>query len=327
MVFDKATSRNISGASISLSQAGSSISSIITGSDGAYIFQVLPGNYSIKAFKIGFKEGKEVVNIASFETVSKDIGLVPVKTGTDAKQTLKSTGAQSGSLNNTGTFPGFIKGSVSDDVTGNALSMTTVTLKQSGLMVASAITQDEGTYFFQLPPGNYNLIAFKSGFNEAEVDVAISPFETVTRHIPLSPSLAVPTPTATPLAPTPLPTPAPLLTPSPPLPECEQGGIPSGISLSSQSLMIRAGTTRRVKVHVWRDQILLGCSVEVKIDTREGGEKLNRLPDTITTNRLGNARVKISAKKGVTGRAIVVFSVGDIKAELPVVIISKSPSS
>lgn len=110
-----------------------------------------------------------------------------VQTGKDANQTEKTSGSQSGTSNATGSFPGFLKGAISDDSSSDKLAGASVILTLSGKTVSNSTTGDDGTYFFQVPPGNYSIDVSKGGFNsKREPNVSINAFETVTRSISLS---------------------------------------------------------------------------------------------------------------------------------------------
>lgn len=311
-VIDKSSDRKISGAKVSVKQSGSDAASFTTSDDGVYLLQVPPGDYNIEASKRGFKNGVDKVKVASFETITKDISLVQVKTETDARQTVRSTGAQTGSLNTTGSFPGFVKGEVFDKSKGERVFGATVSLRQLASTIASAVTQEDGVYFFQVPPGGYDITAVKSGFDDSRDDISVSAFETVTKNINLELEVAV----------TPVPTPKPAPTPTPQpieIGECEGGGAPVGIVISPETLTIKAGRQKRAKIRVLKDEGK-GCSIEVGVQCIEGCDNIQLQKDTVTTNRRGFATVRIKADRNAEGMSIVLFSIDDIVAELPVVI-------
>lgn len=229
-----------------------------------------------------------------------------VQTGKDANQTEKTSGRQSGTANATGSFPGFLKGAISDNSSSDTLAGASVILTLSGRTVSSSTTGDDGTYFFQVPPGSYSIDVSKGGFNsKREPNVSINAFETVTRSISLS-KVAVATPT-----------PSPTVTPQPT--ECEDGGVPSDLNVVPGSLTIRSGKSKKVKVYVKKDK-RKGCAIEVKIDCIEGCGKIKLSDNIVTTNQRGNAKVKIKAEKQGKGSAKIVFSVGGLTTELPIVI-------
>lgn len=319
-MIDKTTKRNIPSSMVTVKQSGSDVAGFTTSDDGVYFLQVPPGAYSIEAVKRGFKKGVDKIEVASFETVTRDINLVPVKTGTDAKQTVKSTGAQAGSSNTTGSFPGFVKGEILDKANEDKIFGATVALRQLAQIVASTVTQDDGVYFFQVPPGSYDITVVKDGFNETKIGLAVSAFETVTKNIILDSFTPTPMPTPTPAV-TPIPTSTPVTTPAPTLEsvECNWGGIPTGITLSSESLTIKAGRSKIVRIRVLKEE-KEGCSTGVSVQCIEGCDKIQPLNNTITTKQRGFATLRIKAERNVEGISIVLFSVGNIAVELPVVI-------
>ena len=106
--------------------------------------------------------------------------------GTDAKQTTKTSGSQSGTSQGTGSFPGFVKGIISDSF-GSKISGASVSLILSSMTVGSSLTSSTGAYIFQVFPGSYSINVSKSGFNEGNVSTfSINAFETVTRNVTLS---------------------------------------------------------------------------------------------------------------------------------------------
>ena len=110
------------------------------------------------------------------------------KTGTDANTTTKTSGTRDGTSKSTSIFPGFIKGVITDKSTNSRVAGASVALKQSIKTVARSSTASDGTFFFEVLPGNYNVVVNKSEFAENIVNAAISAFETVTKNIAISTS-------------------------------------------------------------------------------------------------------------------------------------------
>lgn len=137
-----------------------------------------------------------IINLkSSIVNYQSSIIFAQARTGTDARQTIKSSGAQDGTSKITVSFLGFVKGIITDNLTGNRIPNVTVTLKQSVKTVLSSTTPDDGTFFFRAPPGNYIITASKSGFVTGIGNISVSAFETVTQNIALS--VTTPTSTAT----------------------------------------------------------------------------------------------------------------------------------
>ena len=221
-----------------------------------------------------------------------------VKTGTDAKQTVKTTAAETGKLNETVSFPGFVKGVITDEENGEVVSGATVSIKRNKSIITSLETTDNGSYFLEASPGSYEMSVDKSGFEESEEEIDVSAFETITRNIELvsdDDSLEES--------------------------ECRGGAPPTGISLSSESLVIKDGRTKRVRVKVIKDDgISERCSTNVKITILEGAEILEQLDETVKTNFLGAKIVSIKTIRGEKGTAVILFSVGEHEAELSVLV-------
>lgn len=229
-----------------------------------------------------------------------------VKTGTDARQTDKFSGAQESTLKITSSLSGFVKGKVFDNVTGAGIPDIDVTLKQSDLTVASDKTAEDGTFFVHLLPGSYTITVAKSGFLENKSDIKVLAFETVIKNINMAPAISFPS--------TPLPG------EEPPSLRCKGGGSPSSIEVFPASLTIRPGDTKKARVHVSRDK-RGGCSIDVNVNCISGCDKIEIEADTVTTNRRGFATIAIKVRARQEGVAVITVSIEDFEEIfLPVVI-------
>lgn len=233
-----------------------------------------------------------------------------VKIGTDAKQTDKLSGTQESTLKITKSLPGFVKGKILDNVTGDGIADATVTLTQSDITVTSDESVDDGTFFLRVLPGKYSVTVIKSGFLENNSDLTVSAFETVIKNINMAPTVSLPSTSPPEQGP---PEPEPLSS------NCKGrgGGNPGGIEVFPGSLTIQPGRTKRVGVRVLKDGSG-GCSIDVNIDCISGCGMIELAADTITTNRRGFAITTIKAKARQEGVAVITFSVDDFEFLLPV---------
>mgnify|MGYP001579021064 CR=1 FL=1 len=337
-ISNKSTGGHIFNASVTLGQSGKTVARTATLKDGSYIINdVLTGDYEMIVIKGGFQEGNDQVIVSSFEAIIiKDIGLVPVKIGENTKRLINSTGPQFGASKVISLVFGFANGAVFDNETGKGIARAAVSLKRSGLIIASGITSNDGAYFLRAPSGDYSIAVSKGGFEQGSDNIFIPPFERVTKDITLFASEGVtpeetptPGPTLTPTptpAPSPTPLPVPSLSPSPspvpsptPISECENGGVPSDIIVFPKTVILSSGERKAIKVSVLKEG-MGGCSTEVMVNCTEGCDKIVLFDDSITTNMRGIARVGIKAENNATGLARISFSVGEIETEITVII-------
>lgn len=91
-----------------------------------------------------------------------------------------------GAFKSTSIFPSFLKGRVTETPGGNAVPDATITLRRSVKTIGSMRSFDDGSYFFQVPPGSYGITVSKSGFRQYIDNLALSAFETSTLNVALS---------------------------------------------------------------------------------------------------------------------------------------------
>lgn len=226
-----------------------------------------------------------------------------VKVESGSKQTIKTAGAQESTLKSVSSQFGFATGLIFDNVTGDGISDVTVTLEQSDSVVESANTAADGTFFFQALPGGYNITAVKKGFFNSNEDVKVLAFVTTVKNINMAPTISLP------------PTPPP--TGEPPSSECRQGGSPIDIIVSPESLKIKSGRTKRVRVRVLKEE-RGGCSIDVIVNCSGDCDKIELSDEVVTTNSLGFAVIAIKAKRNEDGIAAVTFTAGNVQFQVPV---------
>lgn len=270
IVSDRSTGRVISNASIDLFQNDVSVSGTTTEDDGAYFFSIPSGSYDLVVSKRGFKQSSVTITIAASETLTENISLSPIQTDNNVDQTVKSSGAQTGSSKTTTTVFGFINGTIVEAATGLAISNAIVALNKAGEEIVSGITPDNGVYFLEALPGEYTLSAQKQGFNTKLVDVSISAFDRTELEVPLvvegaaEDDTPTPPPVTTPTlvpgeSPIPTETPVPVVTPSPTatpdlfIELCEGGGNPGFMRVEPSVIMMQANTEASIKIVLLND--------------------------------------------------------------------------
>lgn len=360
IVSDRATGRVISNANINLFQNDADVSSVTTGDDGAFIFLIPSGSYDLKAAKRGFREDSTIVTLAGSESITQNFSLSPIQADNNVDQTIKSSGAQTGSSKTTTSAFGFINGAIIESVTGLSVSFAFVSLNKAGEEVVFGVSSDDGAYFLEALPGEYVLAAKKEGFNTKLVDVSISAFGRTNLEVALDVeggSVGTPTPVTSPtiepdvsLTPTPtatsvpVETPIPTVTPEPFEDVCEGGGNPGFMRIKPAILSIRANSDASIKITLFKDEFgddlknenasdnrfrrrkrSKACVTDIKVECGSYSEcrKLKLFRNKITTDKQGVAHMVIRAKDVKRNSlATLKFTAGDLVKTFIVIILA-----
>jgi hypothetical protein len=140
-------------ATVEALQDGEVIVSTTTDVLGKYTLPLPPGTYDLRAFK-GNKEDVETgVTVGPDQTVTVNFNLSV----------------------DFGTFKGKVTAGPGGPVSG-----ATVEALQGGVVIASTTTDNQGRYTLQVPPGTYDLHAFKGNQEATKTNVTVGPNQTVT---------------------------------------------------------------------------------------------------------------------------------------------------
>ena len=186
IITDESTNGQIAGASVAIKQSTKTVASFDTTSNGAYFFEVLPGNYSIVVNKSPFKENKVSASISAFKTSTKNIEMstlsggdvggksftfnceqsmkrgfffgletLTLNVGDTENCTLELTNHESGktveiATNVSGWFGSSIKIEPSSGVTdaNGALAITITAIRNGRDWAAWAVPNDDGQFMF-----------------------------------------------------------------------------------------------------------------------------------------------------------------------------------
>lgn len=244
-------------------------------------------------------------------------------TGTDANTTTKSSATRDGTSKATGTFPGFVKGLVFDNETNKLVSRASVGLRQASKLVGTLNTNDEGSYFFQVLPGNYNIEVDKKGFSTGTGKATVSAFETTTKNINLKLSIngngnetPTPRPKST-LKPEQTPVLQPASTPDPE-PEVTQTPVKNNDIIEMNIEPAKARRSIR-----WHDAVVTildhnGNPVpNVIVNASSQGRRSKVKPDSVTTDSEGKAafRYRIGL---LSRRAEIIFTAEELSDTLKI---------
>jgi len=246
-------------------------------------------------------------------------------TGTDANTTTKSSATRDGTSKATGTFPGFVKGLVFDNETNKLVSRASVGLRQASKLVGTLNTNEEGSYFFQVLPGNYNIEVDKKGFSTGKATIAVSAFETATKNINLKLSIngngnETPTPTPRPkstLKPEQTPVLQPGSTPDPG-PEVTQTPVKDNDIVVMNIEPVKARRSIR-----WHDAVVTildnngNPAPDVIVNASAQGRRSKVKPDSVTTDSEGKAafRYRIGL---LSRRAEIIFTAEELSETLKI---------
>lgn len=230
--------------------------------------------------------------------------------GTYAQQIDKTSGNQESTQKTTSSFPGFVKGSVFDNVSGLGIADALVSIKNGKTIVAGIKTSGDGAFFLKALPGSYIINVTRNGFLDSDVNITVSAFVTEIRNINMAPTISLP-PSSSPS--------------NDPGTECANGGSPESIELFQDLLHVNAGSSERVMVRVKKDKIA-GCAINVGVECIAGCEKIELSGNIVATNNLGYAVVDIKTGRRQKGTAVIEFSANNLKLALPVVLVTPAIS-
>ncbi len=146
-VTDASTGNPIPGATINILQGTTLITSILTDTNGQYsISEFAPGNYTVIASAPNFSAAVAGATVTAGNTTTVNFALL--------------------------ANPGSISGTVTDAATTNPIPGATVQVRNSFVVIATALTDANGNYNFpNLPPDTYSVTASAPGF-QREVKIA-----------------------------------------------------------------------------------------------------------------------------------------------------------
>ncbi len=164
----------VAGVTVNLTQNGQVLTSAQTNAEGSYSITAAPGTYDLSLSKTGFI-GANYSNVESTAGVTTYI------------ETIMQVPA--------GTANGAISGYVVNAVTGEFMPGVTLELRQglnaqSGAVVATLTTDEDGNYGYKGTPGYYTLTAKKDGFVPKVFSASMmSSKENVLSDVAISPKL------------------------------------------------------------------------------------------------------------------------------------------
>lgn len=163
-VLDATTLASIVGANVSILQGNVIVAMGITDATGSVNFSGLaPGSYLIRATDAHYQSLVQGMIIQSNQTTLVSLSLQP--------------------------DPGAISGTVTDSMSGGALSGVTVELVQGGVTLASVLTDSNGAYVVNaLSPGQYFVRVFAKNYQTYLQVASIQSDQTATLNVGLVPS-------------------------------------------------------------------------------------------------------------------------------------------
>lgn len=234
-------------------------------------------------------------------------------TGTDARTTIKSSGTREGASKSSGSFPGFVKGLVSNSSTNERIVGASVGLNQSKKRVDSVETVDDGAYFFQVLPGSYDIVVDKSGFKTGRASVSVNAFETSSKNMDLTLSTGgsdedTPSPVD---SPTPDPgftvIPVPDSTPTPEVPNDLSALIVSPVN-AGRSIKLNNAV---VSAFDNDGNPVSGITIKAAVN----GKRVKVVPDSAVTG--GGGRAQFQFRFGLLSKeGEIVFSAADVTASI-----------
>ncbi len=154
-VRDAVTGTPLANVSVKVSQQGSQIDQIFSGTDGRYRLNIPEGEYTLDVSLMGYIPATVIIKVVRGENL----------TVTALRQVSQ---ANAGS----GTVAGFISNAF------NGQSVDSITLKvrngvnvKTGAIVATAITKSDGSYSVNLPGGNYTIELSGTGYLNTYFDI------------------------------------------------------------------------------------------------------------------------------------------------------------
>lgn len=337
VISSRSSGRMLSDAKVELLQNGVSVLSVTTLNDGSYGIEFPVGNYELLVSKRGFKTANSDITISSTETLTENIALTPIQAESSVDQTIKTSGAQTGSTKTTNSIFGFVNGEVKEAATGFSVLEALVSLSKAGNTIVSELTPEDGVYFFEVRPGKYVLSAEKEGFDKKSIEVSLSAFDRTVQDIALDvegfPGEETPTPTPTFTL---TPTVTPDVTPTPFLGVgCEGGGVPGFMRVDHRIIYMVAGSRRTIKIRVRKEGVgqenieesgfrdrRQWCVTNVNVEciSGESCDKIELAREKIVTNRRGKARMVIRANPDIKGVVKLKLIAGSVERIVTVII-------
>ncbi len=163
-VVDASTDTPITEAVIDVLQENAVISSALTDIYGHFVLSGLaPGNYTVRAVATDFQIVVQEINVEDCQTAVADFGLL--------------------------SQPGNLTGQVFDATSGTSLSNVVIDVLQENRLIASALTDVDGSYTISgLAPDNFLLKASAADFQTTILGASIQENETLSAHFVLNPN-------------------------------------------------------------------------------------------------------------------------------------------
>lgn len=164
----------IGGATVSVYQNGSLIKTVTTNSSGNYSTSLPSGDYLIEISANGYLSFQSYESVRSGEVTYAETFLMIVHSDT----------------------PGTASGTISNALTGSGLADVTLEIRSgwnnasSGNIVTTAKTDSSGRYSLTLPLGNYTILASKSGFISANINIVVKDGTTADQNGSISPVIS-----------------------------------------------------------------------------------------------------------------------------------------
>ena len=329
-IIDKSTDKVISDSIIILEQEDKEIDSFISLDDGSFMFLDLQaGDYIIKASKRGFTDNSKMTNIDN-NIIIKNVELIPIQINSSTIQNPRLTGVQTGVFSDLHVPFGFVDGKVFDGSKGTVVPDAVVSLSQSDKIVLSETTEENGAYFIETLPGNYDIVVSADNFEKYKQEISINAFERLTQDIELFPLTGTPEPGTSPTPePSTSPTPEPSTSPTPtPAVECNDGGIPVRMRISRKLIVLSPNEMRGVKIKMWKKKEdglrpIEGCSIDVNVECIKGCEGLIISDETVLTNKRGIGSLSIKSISHESGNANVKISAGGLESYVNIILKSR----
>lgn len=167
VALDSQTSNPIAGATVSIYQGNSLITSVLTDTNGQYNLPNLsPGTYNIVTSAANYQTSIQTLTVQSGSPISNNISLT----------------------NN----PGTINGQIADSNTLLPVQGVTIQVSSGQVVIASTITDSQGQYAINnLPAGNYVVTISGPNYQTVVQSLILAPSQTSTISLSLQPSPGV----------------------------------------------------------------------------------------------------------------------------------------
>ena len=161
-VQDSSTLSPIAGATVTLLQGSTVVSTTTTSSLGTYSFNVLPGSYTLQVSNTNYTTTNVTAHVTSNSTTTVNVLLV--------------------------ASPGSVSGVVKDAVFLTALNGATVQVLQGSTVVGSSVTNASGNYSITgIPPGSYTLSVSLVNYTTNTTPIVIASNQITTANLNLQP--------------------------------------------------------------------------------------------------------------------------------------------